>query len=182
MKLLYLQRRVKVHRLLCANQPGRRDVFWKWSFCVFAWAAALQRERHRCAGWLLQLSSQLCLAVFAQLGGCWEARGKQIGALAGLPVVRRILDETQDSSCSEKGRNLPCAFCVKKGGCDGRWQLFLAVSSLDAALCWRWKWRIRVVIQALMMWTSCSARKDAAVSHRAFHKPCRNNCDCSWHE
>lgn len=90
----------------------------------------------------LAAAAELCLAVFAQLGGCRETRGKQIGALAGLPAVRRILDETQDLSCSEKGRNLPCAFCVKKGGCDSHWQLFLAVSSLEVKvkkfpLCWR---------------------------------------------
>jgi len=42
-----------------------------------------------------------------------------MGALAGLPVLRRILDEMQESSRDEKGRNLPCAFCAEKGGCDG---------------------------------------------------------------
>ena len=110
-KLLYLWKRIKGHRLLCANQAGRIDVFWKLSFCVSASAVPLQREQHCCAGWLLQLNTALPCCV-PPAGRLLRDKGK-------ADRIRRILDETQESSCNEKGRNLPCAFCAEKGGCDG---------------------------------------------------------------
>lgn len=42
-KVLYLWKRIKGHRLLCVNQPGRIDVFWKLSLsCASAEGVASQ--------------------------------------------------------------------------------------------------------------------------------------------
>lgn len=44
-KVLYLWKRIKGHRELCANQPERIDVFWKISLsCASAEGVALLRR------------------------------------------------------------------------------------------------------------------------------------------
>lgn len=81
-----------------------------------------------CAVLNTALPCPVCVA-----GWMLETRAKWTGAWTGLPAMPRVLDETQESSCGEKGRKLPCAFCAKKGECDGH------SSCLDALLCWRRK-------------------------------------------